>query len=123
MRKMEKFQLVLGEENTILPGKLWTEYDVEILSDKMVCFCKQDPSIVIEIPYSSLKRAEFEFGKGSLWLQCKFNKGDLLFSSPRSGWKSEAATKLIDGINAVCGIHEMKAYKKYTGPFFMFSRF
>lgn len=120
---MSKFQLVLGEENTILPGKLWTEYDVDILDDKMICVCAEDPSINIEIPYASLKKACFELGQGKLWLQCKFNNGDLLFSTPRKSWKSEAAEKLINEINSACGICDMKTYKRFTGPFGVFSTF
>ena len=120
---MSKFQLVLGEENTILPGKLWTEYDVDILDDKMICVCAEDPSINIEIPYASLKKACFELGQWKLWLQCKFNNGDLLFSTPRKSWKSEAAEKLINEINSACGICDMKTYKRFTGPFGVFSTF
>ena len=39
---MEKFTLVLGEENKILSGGLWSQYEVDVLDDKMVCTKKKD---------------------------------------------------------------------------------
>ena len=33
---MNKFVMVLGE-STVLPGAIWTQYDVELLDKKMVC--------------------------------------------------------------------------------------
>ena len=57
----------------------------------------------------------------NLWLQCNLKNGRLIFCSPRKSWKSEVGTKLIEKINEVCEIKEMKSYKQYTGPFFIFS--
>lgn len=34
---MEKFTLVLGQENNYLPGKMWVEYEVEVLDEKIIC--------------------------------------------------------------------------------------
>lgn len=34
---MQKFTLVLGEENQYLLGKLWSSYQVETSEDKMIC--------------------------------------------------------------------------------------
>ena len=31
---MDKFILVLGHENNYLPGKTWTEYEVEVLDEE-----------------------------------------------------------------------------------------
>jgi hypothetical protein len=42
---MEKFILILGEESSYLPGKMWTQYEVEVLDDTMVCTNKKDSSI------------------------------------------------------------------------------
>lgn len=120
---MSKFRLVLGQENAYLPGKQWTEYEVEVLSEKMVCSLKKDPSLCYEINYSEFKEAEFGIGSANLWLQCKLEKGDFVFCSPRKSWKSEEGKKLIEAINAVCSIKDMKAYKTYTGPFFFFAMF
>jgi len=112
---MDNFVLVLGDSNPILPGKLWTEYSVEVLDDKMVCTQKKDNTVKVEITYSSFKRAEFGIGSGNLWLQCTLDEGFIAFCSPRKCWKSEVGKKLIDRINAVCPITDMKEYKRYTG--------
>lgn len=119
---MGKFILVLGESN-ILPGKTWSQYEVNVLDDKMVCHSKKDISTIVEIPYSSFKSAEFGIGNGNLWLQCELENGNLSFCSPRKLWKSEDGKKLIEKINAVTEINDMKAYKKYTGPFFFLAMF
>ena len=120
---MEKFNLVLGQENNYLPGKSFTQYEVEVLDDKMVCTGKKDTSVVVEINYSEFKTAEFGIGNGNLWLQCELEKGTLVFCSPRKSWKSESGKKLIELINNVCAIKDMKAYKQYTGPFFFIHMF
>lgn len=93
---MEKFLMVLGEENTILTGKLWTQYEVTILDNKIVCTSKKDPKVVADILYSDFKKAEFGIGSGNLWLQCELSTGILNFCSPRKYWKSEAGKKLIE---------------------------
>lgn len=118
---MEKFILVLGSGK--LPGNQWTQYNVDVLEDKMVCTQKKDSSIVVEIPYSSFKKAEFGIGSGNLWLQCELEDGILNFCSPRKCWKSEVGKKLIEKINTVTEVKDMKAYKQYTGPFFIFAMF
>ncbi len=120
---MDNFILVLGESNSILPGDHWTQYDVEVLDDKMICTKKKDASVKVEISYSSFKRAEFGIGSGNLWLQCELDAGNLVFCSPRKCWKSEVGKKLIDYINAVCPIVDMKEYQKYTGKFGFFYMF
>lgn len=112
---MEKFILVLGDNNPILPGKMWTTYEVDVHDDRMICTAKKDPNVVVEILFSSFKEAEFGIGSGNLWLQCKLEKGNLTFCSPRKSWKSEAGKKLISGIEEVCSVNDMKAYKQYTG--------
>lgn len=120
---MDKFILVLGEENPYLPSGKWTEYEVEVSDYKMICTPKKDATKSYEINYSEFVTAEFGIGSGNLWLQCKMEKGNLMFCSPRKSWKSEAATKLIDAISGVCTIKDMKAYKQYTGPFFFIYMF
>lgn len=54
----------------------------------------------------------------NLWLQC-----ELIFSLPRKCWKSETGKKLIEKINTVTEILDMKAYKQYTEPFFFIAMF
>ena len=56
---MEKFCLVLGQENNYLPGKNWTEYEVEVQNEQMICTNKKDSSIVVTIGYNEFKKAEF----------------------------------------------------------------
>lgn len=120
---MNKFILILGESNSYLPGNKWTEYEAEASTDKMICTPKKNSTDKYEINYSEFKQAEFGIGSGNLWLQCKLEKGSLVFCSPRKSWKSEEAAKLIDAINNVCPIKDMKSYKQYTGPFFFIHMF
>lgn len=115
---MDKFVLVLGEESPILPGHLWTQYDVDVLEDKMVCMNCKDNSIVVEIPYSSFVSAELGIGSGNLWMMCQLKDGYINFCSPRKSWKSEAGKKLIEKINSVVEIKDIKYYDKYTGKLF-----
>ena len=56
---MDKFTLVLGEENNVLPGKLWTEYSVEITEKEMICTAKKDENTLDKIPFDSFMKAEF----------------------------------------------------------------
>lgn len=120
---MKDFLIVLGKENNILPGKMWTQYSVEILDDKIVCTSKKESNIVVDILLSEFKTAEFGLGSGNLWLQCELDKGELVFCSPRKCWKSESGKKLIEKINNVTEIKNMKEYKQYTGPFFFLAMF
>ena len=120
---MEKFVLVLGKENNYLPGSLWTEYEVEVLEEEMICTCKKNPQIVVTIRYEEFKEAEFGIGNGNLWLECNLTNGSLVFCSPRKVWKSPVANTLIEKINSVTAIEDMKAYKQYTGPFFFIHMF
>lgn len=120
---MEKFILVLGGKNNILPGKNWTQYDVEITEKEMICTEKKDANNIINIPFESFKSAEFGIGSGNLWLQCKIADNSLNFCSPRKIWKSEQGKLLIERISSFIEIKDMKAYKSYTGPFFIFSMF
>lgn len=120
---MDKFVLILGEANSYLPGDKWTEYEVEVSNDKMICTLKKNANQRYEINFSEFKQAEFGIGSGNLWLQCKLQKGSFVFCSPRKSWKSEQAAKLIDAINNICPIKDMKAYKQYTGPFFFIHMF
>lgn len=120
---MQKFTLILGQENNYLPGKMWTEYEAEILDDKMICTNKKDVSINVTINYSEFKEAEFGIGSGNLWLQCELENGPLTFCSPRKSWKSETGKKLVEKINNVCLIKDINSYKKYTGPLFFIYMF
>ena len=99
------------------------EYEVEVLTDKMVCTPKKEATNSYEINFSEFEGAEFGIGSGNLWLQCKLKRGGLVFCSPRKSWKSEGATKLIEAIDKSCTIKDMKAYKQYTGPFFFIHMF
>lgn len=120
---MDKFTLVLGEENNVLPGKLWTEYSVEITEKEMICTAKKDQNTLVKIPFDSFTKAEFGIGSGNLWLQCKVENDSLVFCSPRKCWKSEQGKLLIEKINSVVEVEDMKAYNSYTGPFFFFYMF
>ncbi len=120
---MDKFLMVLGNENSYLPGALWSQYEVEVLDDKMVCTSKKDSTATFEIPYTEFKSAEFGIGNGNLWLQCMLEKGEFVFCSPRKSWKSESAKKLIEKINAVTPISDMKSYNHFTGKLFFIYMF
>ena len=120
---MNDFILVLGEPSNLLPGKAWTSYNVNIMDDKMVCTNKKDPSLSFDIFFKDFKEAEFGIGSGNLWLQCKLEQGSLIFCSPRKSWKSDSGKKLIEKINNVCEIKDMKAYKQYTGKLFFIYMF
>lgn len=120
---MDNFILVLGEPSNLLPGKAWTNYNVNIMDDKMVCTNKKDPSLSFDIFFKDFKEAEFGIGSGNLWLQCKLEQGSLIFCSPRKSWKSDSGKKLIEKINNVCEIKDMKAYKQYTGKLFFIYMF
>lgn len=120
---MDKFLMVLGDTNAVLPGKTWSQYEVEIGDSKMICTAKKEPNVVVEINYSDFKKAEFGIGNGNLWLQCELAQGELTFCSPRKYWKSDLGKKLIEKINSVTEIVDMKSYKQYTGPFFFIAMF
>ena len=115
---MDKFTLVLGENNNVLPGKLWTEYSVE-----MICTAKKDENTLVKIPFDSFTKVKFGIGSGNLWLQCKVGNDSLVFCSPRKCWKSEQGKLLIERINSVVEVEDMKSYNSYTGPFFFFYMF
>ena len=120
---MDKFILVLGGESPVLAGNLWTQYNVDVQDEKMVCTSVKEPSCSAEIYYSSFESAEFGIGSGNLWLQCVIDGNKLNFCSPRKSWKSEAGKKLIENIEKHTEIKDMKEYKSFTGPFFFFSLF
>ena len=119
---MNKFNLVLGESNYILPGNLWTSYLVDITENEMICTSK-DESTKVAIPFSSFESAEFGIGSGNLWLQCVIGGNSLNFCSPRKSWKSEQGKLLIERISSVVEMKGMKDYKSFTGPFFIFAMF
>lgn len=120
---MEKFLLVLGEQNNILPGKCWTQYEVEITDKAMVCTQKKDKNIIVNISFDTFESAEFGIGSGNLWLQCEIGDDHLNFCARRKIWKSEQGKLLIERISSVVEIKDMKAYKSYTGPFFFIAMF
>ena len=120
---MNNFLLVLGNENPYLPGKTWTQYNVEVLDDKMICQAKKDPSKKVEISYEELVSAEFGIGSGNLWLQCKMKDGRLNFCSPRKSWKSEAGKKLVDKVESFVPVLDKDDYQKYTGKLFFLHMF
>ena len=70
-----------------------------------------------------IKSVRLPAGRGNLWLQCELEKGTLVFCSPRKSWKSEAGKLLVESLNKVCLIEDMKAYSQYTGPFFFIHMF
>ena len=112
----------MGEQNVYLPGNTFTEYNVTLEDDKMHCVNKKTKE-EFEIMYSDFNRAEFGIGNGNLWLKCNLKRGPLVFASPRKCWKSEFGKKLIEKINAVTPIQDMKEYNHYTGPFFFIYMF
>jgi hypothetical protein len=115
------FKLVLGESD-ILPGKTFTEYDVFFDEEKMRCKnSKTGEEYIIE--FKDFTHAEFGIGSGNLWLNCLLGNKNLVFCSPRKSWKSDEGKKLIEIINKVTPIADMKEYKHYTGGLFFLYMF
>lgn len=115
------FTLVLGESD-ILPGKTFTQYNVLFNEDRMICTnSKNGEEYIIE--FKDFTRAEFGIGSGNLWLQCALNDKVLTFCSPRKIWKSNEGKKLIEIINNVTPIIDMKEYNHYTGKLFFIYMF
>lgn len=53
---MDEFILVLGEENNILPGRLWSGYKVKVLDDKMICTPNKEKTLNYEIYFKDFKK-------------------------------------------------------------------
>lgn len=115
--KMDEFILVLGEENNILPGRLWSGYKVKVLDDKMICTPNKEKTLNYEIYFKDFKKAVFGIGNANLWLQCETIYGPIVFCSPRRNWKSEAGKKIIESLGKYIKVEGMDDYKKYTGKF------
>ena len=109
----EVFNLVLGGENGVLPGRLWQGYFTTVGDSAMKCF-RAGGDETVEIPYSDFSRAEFGIGNGNLWLQCVVAGKELNFCSPQKSWKSEAGKRLVAKIGEHVNIVDMKLYDEYT---------
>ena len=120
--KEDIFELLLGEKNDILPGKLWHAYGVVVADEEMICYTVTEEN-EFHIPYTSFQSAEFGIGNGNLWLQCLVNGSPLVFCAPRKKWKSAVGKKLIDKISAVTEIQSMKEYERFTGKLFFIYMF
>ena len=77
---MMNFVLVLGEENPVLPGGTWTEYEAEVSDDKLICKQKKDPAVTVEIPYASFRSAEFGIGSGNCGCSANWTGADWSFA-------------------------------------------
>ena len=101
------------------PKYILKEIIAQKLPYKLVWICNKE-----FIQYDDeFKEVEFGIGSGNLWLQCELENGSLTFCSPRKSWKSESGNKLVELINSVCPIKDIKAYKQYTGPLFFIHMF
>ena len=118
----EIFEIILGEQNNVLPGALWYTYGVVVADEEMICYsAKEDKEF--HIPYSSFESAEFGIGNGNLWLQCVVNGNPLIFCSARKKWKSDAGKKFIEKISSVTPVQGMEEYNKMTGKLFFLYMF
>ena len=54
---------------------------------------------------------------------CQIGNKNLVFCSPKKSWKSDEGKKLIEIINKVTPIADMKEYKHYTGGLFFLYMF
>ena len=104
---MDEFILVLGEENNILPGRLWSGYKVKVLDDKMICTPNKEKTLNYEIYFKDFKKAVFGIGNANLWLQCETIYGPIVFCSPRRNWKSEAGKKIIESLGKYIKVEGM----------------
>lgn len=121
---MDEFILVLGEENNILPGRLWSGYKVKVLDDKMICTPNKEKTLNYEIYFKDFKKAVFGIGNANLWLQCETIYGPIVFCSPRRNWKSEAGKKIIESLGKYIKVEGMDDYKNTLvnfGGFTVFS--
>lgn len=114
------FDLVLGEGGGILPTKTsFTGYFAEITPDALICV-NEKMGIRTKIPFTDFESAEFGIGSGNLWLQCQVNGAPFVFCTTRGNWKKPSARLLMEKINAVTPIEDMKAYRRVTGAFGIF---
>lgn len=118
--KNDVFQLVLGQENDILPGRGFGGYMVVVGDEEMICFNDKLSEKEYRIPYAAFQKAEFGIGSGNLWLQCMVNGHFFVFCTTRGGWKSQQGKRLLEKIGAVTPIEDMKSYEQFTGKFFWF---
>jgi hypothetical protein len=119
--KVEKFVLVVGGDHNVLPGNGWTQYETEVLDDRIISKAKDNTEY--EVLFKDIKSAEFGIGSGNLWLQLELENGQLNFCSPRKCWKSEVGKKLIENISKFVEIKDMKEYNHYTGKLFFIYMF
>lgn len=118
---MDKFILVVTGDHNVLPGSGWTQYETEVLDDKIVSKAKDNTEY--EVLFKDIKSAEFGIGSGNLWLQLELENGHLNFCSPRKCWKSEVGKKLIENISKFVEIKDMKEYNHFTGKLFFIYMF
>ena len=115
------FDMVLGESGSILPKALgFTGYIVEIKDDYLSCTNDKFNVFNKEIPFSSFQSAEFGIGSGQLWLQCVVDGESFVFCTTRKGWKSPAASLILEKIGEHTEILGMEEYNKIMGKFFWY---
>ena len=122
IEKTDLFQVVLGQQNNILPGGTFMGYPAYVGEAQLICYnAKEDKEYAI--PYAHFQKAEFGIGSGNLWLQCTVNGNFFVFCSPRKCWKSPQGKKLIEKIEAVTPVEDKKAYDQVTGKLFFIYMF
>lgn len=121
LKEEDVFEMVLGQENDVLPGKGFHSYFAVVGEDSITCYKAKGEKVVKEIPYISFREAVFGIGSGNLWLQCYIGDVFLPFCTTKKQWKSPAAQKLIEKLNQYITV-EMKDYKRFMGKLSLFFR-
>lgn len=111
----EAFELILGCENGVLPGKVWNSYFVVPGESSMVCHKANDESTRVEIQYASFEKAEFGVGSGNLWLQCSIDGEFMAFCSTKKNWRSAPMRTVLEKLGALISEEDKKLYAAATG--------
>ncbi len=116
------FEISLGQDNPILPGRPFTPFYVCVEEEAVVCYKAKENNTVIKILYEDIAKAEFGIGnQGRLWLQCDILNEFVPFSANnKAGWKSPAAKKLLEKLGERIVPEDRKMYERATGKFSFF---
>lgn len=110
------FEIAIGQENGIVPGKAWCPYFVVVGEKSAVFHMAKGGDAVVEVPYLHFESAAFGVGSASLWLQCHVKGQFLPFRASKKQWKSPAAKAFLAKLKEYITIVDEKEYDRLTGP-------
>lgn len=117
VKQEDLLEVILGGQNSLLPGGLWTAYWAEI-REGSVRFVNDVLGTDITVPYTAFRNAEFRIGNGNLWMQCMVYDDELVFCSPRRSWRSSAAQRFIAALENHLTVFGKKDYDRMMGKLF-----